>query len=109
MRARIILRRVAGLSQEQVAAELGVSKACVNKWSQRFDREGLAGLQDRPGRGRRPSIAPEKVEQVMLSPDSVHRIWRANDIKPHVVKTSARRGAISWSGRRGRAGAWPVR
>ena len=22
-----------------------------------------------------------------LSPDSVHRIWRANDIKPHVVKT----------------------
>ena len=110
LRARIILRRVAGLSQEQVAAELGVSKACVNKWSQRFDREGLAGLRDRPGRGRRPSITPEKVEHVIvratqppaprtrwsvrtmaaaagLSPDSVHRIWRANDIKPHVVKT----------------------
>lgn len=110
LRARIILRRVAGLSQEQVAAELGVSKVCVNKWSQRFDREGLAGLRDRPGRGRRPSITPEKVEHVILqatqppaprtrwsvrtmaaatglSPDSVHRIWRANGIKPHVVKT----------------------
>ncbi len=24
---------------------------------------------------------------VGMSPDSVHRIWRANDIKPHVVKT----------------------
>ena len=104
------MRRVAGLSQEQVAAELGVSKVCVNKWSQRFDREGLAGLRGRPGRGRRPSITPEKVEHVILqatqppaprtrwsvrtmaaatglSPDSVHRIWRANGIKPHVVKT----------------------
>ena len=110
LRARIILRRSAGVTQTQVAAELGVSKACVNQWSQRFEREGLAGLQDRPGRGRRSSIAPEKVEQVILratqppaprtrwsvrtmaaavglSPDSVHRIWRANEIKPHVVKT----------------------
>ena len=110
LRARIILRRSAGVTQTQVAAELGVSKACVNQWSQRFEREGLAGLQDRPGRGRRSSIAPEKVVQVILratqppaprtrwsvrtmaaavglSPDSVHRIWRANEIKPHVVKT----------------------
>ena len=110
LRAQIILRRTAGIAQTQVAAELGVSKACVNKWSQRFEREGLAGLQDRPGRGRRPSIAPATVEQVILratqppaprmrwsvrtmaaavgvSPDSVHRIWRANAITPHVVKT----------------------
>ena len=57
LRARIILRRSAGVTQTQVAAELGVSKACVNQWSQRFEREGLAGLQDRPGRGRRSSIS----------------------------------------------------
>ena len=25
--------------------------------------------------------------EVGISPDSVHRIWRANDIKPHLVKT----------------------
>ena len=25
--------------------------------------------------------------QVGISPDSVHRIWKANDIKPHLVKT----------------------
>lgn len=108
LRAAIVLRRADGIKQADVAQELGVSVPCVNKWSQRFDREGLAGLEDRKGRGRRPSIPPEKVDQVItratqprkpwkrwsvrtmarevgISPDSVHRIWRANDIKPHLV------------------------
>lgn len=110
LRAAIVLRRAAGLSQVQVAAALGVSSACVNKWSQRFARDGLAGLVDRKGRGRPPSIPAAKVAQVItratqppkprqrwsvrrmaaavgISPDSVHRIWRANDIKPHLVHT----------------------
>lgn len=108
LRASIILRRCEGVKQAQVAEELGVSVPCVNKWSQRFEREGLEGLKDRKGRGRHASIPPEKVEQVItratqppkprkrwsvrtmarevgISPDSVHRIWRANDIKPHLV------------------------
>lgn len=108
LRASIVLRRTQGVKQVQVAAELGVSVACVNKWSQRFEREGLAGLQDRPGRGRPGSIPAAKVAAVItqatqppaprkrhsvrsmaaavgISPDSVHRIWRANDIKPHLV------------------------
>ena len=110
LRARIVLRRTEGIRQAQVAEELGVSRPCVNKWSQRFEREGLAGLQDQKGRGRRPSISPDKIEQVIIratqpppprkrwtvrtmaravgmSPDSVQRIWRANDIKPHLVRT----------------------
>ena len=110
LRAAIVLHRVEGLGQVPVAERLGVSVACVNKWSQRFDREGLEGLEDRRGRGRRPSIPARKVEQVItratrpprprtrwtvrtmaqevgISPDSVHRIWRANDIKPHLVET----------------------
>jgi transposase len=110
LRAAIVLRRAQGIKQEEVALELGVSKACVNKWSQRFEREGLDGLVDRAGRGRRPTIPTQKVEQVItratrppkprkrwsvrtmaravgISPDSVHRIWKANDIKPHLVRT----------------------
>ena len=109
-RAAIILRRAQGIKQVQVAAELGVSVACVNKWSQRFDREGLAGLADAKGRGRPASLPADKVEQVLtavtqppkprtrwsvrsmaqavgMSPDSVHRIWKANDLKPHLTKT----------------------
>jgi transposase len=110
VRAAIILQRVEGKGQVQVAEELGVSAACVNKWSQRFEYEGLEGLEDRKGRGRRPSLPAEKVAQVIsratrppkprtrwsvrtmaeevgISPDSVHRIWQANDIKPHLTRT----------------------
>jgi transposase len=110
LRAAIILRRAEGIKQAQVARELGVSVACVNKWSQRFERDGLDGLQDAKGRGRPPCLPSDKVEQVItratqppkprtrwtvrtmaqavgMSPDSVHRIWQANDIKPHLTKT----------------------
>ena len=110
LRAEIILRRASGIGQVRVAQELGVSAASVNKWSQRFARDGLNGLKDQKGRGRRPSIPAEKVQQVItkatqpkpprtrwsvrtmakevgISPDSVHRIWQANDIKPHIVET----------------------
>lgn len=110
LRAAIVLRRAAGIKQVQVAAELRVSVACVNKWSQRFERLGLEGLNDRPGRGRPCSISPGKVERVIagttrppkprtrwsvrsmarevgISPDSVHRIWRANALKPHLLDT----------------------
>lgn len=110
LRAAIVLRRAEGKKQVQVAEELGVSVACVNKWSQRFERDGLDGLRDKKGRGRPPRIPARKVEKVVtqatrprkprtrwtvrtmarevgISPDSVHRIWRANDIKPHLVET----------------------
>ena len=110
LRAAIILRCAEGIKQAQVAQELGVSVACVNKWSQRFERDGLDGLQDAKGRGRPPSLAADKVEQVItgatqppkprtrwtvrtmaqavgMSPDSVHRIWRTFGLQPHRQKT----------------------
>lgn len=110
LRAAIVLRRLEGIGQVEVARALGTSAASVNKWSQRFEREGLTGLSDLKGRGRRPSIPAEKVERVIsgatrppkpntrwsvrtmaeavgMSPDSVHRIWQANDIKPHRMET----------------------
>lgn len=109
LRAAVILRRAEGIKQVQVAEALGVSVACVNKWSQRFEKDGLEGLNDRKGRGRPVSIPSEKVERVItqatqppkhrkrwsvrtmakevgISPDSVHRIWRANGLKPHLTK-----------------------
>ena len=110
LRAAIILLRAEGKRQVGVAAGLNVSVACVNKWSQRFERDGLEGLQDKSGRGRPPSIPDEVVSDVItrvtqppkprtrwsvrtmaqevgISPDSVHRIWRANDLKPHLTRT----------------------
>ena len=110
VRAAIVLHRAEGMKQVDVARELDVSIPCVNKWSRRFDQEGLEGLKDKPGRGRKPSIPEETVEKVItkatqapkpktrwstrtmaaevgISPDSVHRIWKANDLKPHLLET----------------------
>ena len=63
LRAAVVLRRAEGL--KQVAAELGVSLACVNKASQRFGRAGLAGLNAAKGRGRPRSLPADKVEKVL--------------------------------------------
>jgi transposase len=52
VRARIVLFAADGLSTQAIAGRLHVSASFVSKWRMRFEREGLAGLQDdfRPGR-----------------------------------------------------------
>ena len=101
---RIILLRAREM--RQLAEALGVSIVCVNKWSQRFEREGLEGLRDKRGRGRRGTIPLETVEQVItqvgqarqgrrrwstrtigVSAASVQRIWRRHALKPHLRQT----------------------
>jgi transposase len=109
LRATIVLKRAEGNKQAKVAKELGVSVACVNKWSHRFELSGLDGLVDQPGRGRKSSIPLRAVQRVIseatrppgprkrwtvramakhvgISADSVHRLWAANDIKPHLIE-----------------------
>ena len=109
-RAQIVLACTKPAPQAQVATQLGTSKATVNKWSQRFAKSGLTGLSDAPGRGRKPSLPIAKVQQVIssvtqpppertrwtvrtmakatgMSPSSVHRYWRRNDLKPHLTRT----------------------
>jgi transposase len=110
-RARIVLARAQGRSQEATATELGVSRPSVIRWERRFTDLGVGGLlRDAPGRGPKPSIPEAKrdklitqatqpppnrtrwsvrsmARQVGVSPASVQRIWAANDIKPHLTRT----------------------
>ncbi len=53
-RARIILLRAGGVTQEETAQKLGCSVRRVAKWVARFRRMGISGLVDKPGRGRKP-------------------------------------------------------
>jgi len=110
LRARIILARGQGLSQEQTAHTVGVQRLVVSKWSKRFARSGLAGLSDEAGRGRPYAISATRRQRVIdrcvrpppgrarwtvrtmaeaegVSPATVQRLWRANDIKPHLTRT----------------------
>jgi transposase len=107
LRARIILRCAAGLSNQAVAAELGVSRPMVGKWRQRFLTDRLQGLGDAPRSGAPRRITDEQVEAVITKtleetpPDATHwstrsmartlglsqtavsRIWRAFGLQPH--------------------------
>lgn len=110
LRARIVLLRAAGRREAEVAEEIGTSINTVSLWSKRFEENGLEGLKDRAGRGRKPWLAPEKIQKVVtqvtqppkgrkrwstrtmaaaagMSHQSVHSIWKKNDLKPHLVRT----------------------
>ncbi len=52
-RGRIILQLADGRPISQIATTLGRSRPCVYKWAKRFLQDGLEGLTDKPGRGRR--------------------------------------------------------
>jgi hypothetical protein len=53
-RSRILLLLVDGVPLAHIADTVGITRHVVYKWAQRFLRDGLAGLADKRGRGRRP-------------------------------------------------------
>jgi transposase len=112
LRAKIVLACAQGVSNQQVAEQLGVWPQTVGKWRGRFVARRLEGLSDEPRPGRPRTIADERVEQVItktleepppnhdshwstrsmakqvgLSQTAISRIWRAFGLKPHLVET----------------------
>ena len=57
-RCRAILGVAEGTPLAQVARLVGSTEKHVRKWVQRFLNRRLAGLRDRPGRGRKPVFPP---------------------------------------------------
>jgi transposase len=55
VRAKIVLMAAAGLNNDQIADRLDSSREIVSKWRKRFFEQGLAGLEERPRRGRSSS------------------------------------------------------
>jgi transposase len=112
VRAKALLLAADGVATAHIAEDLELSPATVRDWRKRFAEEGLARLGTvRPGRGRKPSISPETIaeivrltqhekpeghthwscrtmaEKVGVSPATVQRIWDARGLKPHLVDT----------------------
>ncbi|HEY8882688.1 MAG TPA: IS630 family transposase [Dermatophilaceae bacterium] len=111
-RAKVLLMAAEGVANSQIAASVGVTPVTVRSWRARFAAEGLAKFgQVRHGRGRKPGISAEKVEEIVrltqhekpagathwscrsmakavgVSPATVQRIWSGRGLKPHLVKT----------------------
>ncbi len=57
-RCRAILEVAKGTPIVAVARFVGLTEKHVRKWVQRFLQSRLAGLHERPGRGRKPVFSP---------------------------------------------------
>ena len=58
LRARMLLLRDKGKNQTHIAEILDVNRDTVSQWEHRYKCEGIKGLYDKPGRGRKPSFSP---------------------------------------------------
>lgn len=66
-RARIVLLSRFGDSVEEIVEKLGVCPATVRLWLNRFNREGVKGLADRPRCGRPAVYSPEEIGEVVAT------------------------------------------
>lgn len=109
-RARIVLLAADGKSNSQIAAIVGCNVNTARLWRNRFLAQGLAGLQDAPGRGRKPTIVGEREAEIVaatltapdnathwsvrrlaakvkVSKSAVHRVWQEYGLQPHRERT----------------------
>jgi len=57
-RARMVLLAAEGLRNDEIAARVDCGRDVVSQWRKRFFEQRLAGLEDRPRRGRPPTFPP---------------------------------------------------
>lgn len=111
-RARIVLLAAEGKQNQEIAKICQVTRRTVGVWRQRFVEKGISGiLKDAPRPGRRRSIAPEVIREIVhkttqdtpaagthwstrslakvmgLSPSTIGRVWRRHGLKPHLTRS----------------------
>jgi len=112
-RAQILLLAADGHSDTAISRQLGLCRATVARWKQRFLAEGLTVLTyDQPRSGRPKSVlTAAKIKAIVdatrlttppggthwssrsmaqaqgVSTSSVQRIWRAHHLQPHRIET----------------------
>lgn len=112
MRAKLVLLAATGMENKDIAVELGVGRDTVGQWRRRFSERRLPGLvKDAPRGGRKATRRDEVTrliverttqtkptnathwstrtlgEELGVSPSMIQRVWQANGLKPHRVKT----------------------
>lgn len=111
-RAKIILMAAKGNTNLKIATKLRVKPHTVGRWRSRFADLRLPGIVKDLPRGGRPRERREEVESQIirkttqdrpknathwstrtlaedlgLSQSMIHRVWKANGLKPHLVRT----------------------
>jgi transposase len=110
-RARMVLMAASGVSNADIAAEMATKPHTVGRWRARFAEHGLKGIEKDLPRGGRPRkrepIESEIIrkttqqkpahathwttrtlaKELGVSRSMVQRIWKANGLRPHMVRT----------------------
>jgi transposase len=110
-RAQILLGAAVGLSGHALSEQLGISRPTIQRWLDRYEKGGIAALDDRPRSGRPRKITPAVEEEVVrrtleekapmgthwstrlmaketgLHATQISRIWRAHGLRPHRIET----------------------
>ena len=112
LRSQIVLMATEGKQVQDIVEACQTAKTTVIRWRNRFLKDRLAGIEtDAPRSGRKPSISVATRELILqkttqekpdhathwstrtmakavgVSKVTVNRLWRANGLKPHLVKT----------------------
>lgn len=58
VRAKIVLLAAQGIDNDEIARRLELPRQVASKWRKRFYEGRMAGLEDRPRRGRPPVFSP---------------------------------------------------
>ena len=112
IRAKIVLAAARGQENREIAEKLGVTRETVGRWRSRFAEKSVEGiLKDLPRGGRKPTNRSRVEGRILqmttqeqptnathwstrtlaaelgVSQSMVHRVWKANGLKPHLVKT----------------------
>jgi transposase len=66
-RARVVWAALEGERVETIAARCHITPATAYLWLHRFNERGLAGLEDKPRKGRPPTYTPEQVATVVAT------------------------------------------
>ena len=107
-RVRIVLLAADGMQNKEIAEQLAMGRVQVSRWRERYAKLGLAGIERDLPRGAPPvkvdvarlvelttQSKPEAAThwstrkmaaELGVSAASVSRHWRANGLKPHIVR-----------------------
>src|SRR6266566_3854752 len=112
-RAKILLLAAEGLSNTEIARQVGCTRPTVILWRHRYTQAGLDGLDDKPRPGRPQTVRAERraeilaatlapppehlgvthwssrllADQLGVSHNTVARVWREYDLKPWRTET----------------------
>jgi transposase len=64
-RCQMILLKSQGRSSKEIAGILRTNLLSVNQWVQRYEKQGIAGLQTKEGQGRKP-ILDKEADQALV-------------------------------------------